>query len=84
MVAGDFLRNAIYKVHLKQVVNWAAEHHKREIKFVDDWDPELQKMRQFRVLQSVDDAEPGEEYFQEMGGGMVFDEGDMELQRSMS
>ena len=51
---------------------------------MDDWDPELQKMRRFRVLQSVDDAESGEEYFQEMGGGTVFDEGDMELQRSMS
>ena len=74
MVAGYFLRNAIYKVHLTQVVNWAAEQictHKREVNFVDDWDPKLHEMRQFRVLHSVDDAEPGEEYFREVGGGMV-------------
>jgi hypothetical protein len=62
MVAGYFVKNAIYKIQLKQVVEWASEQigfHKREIEFVDDWDLEGHELRQFRVLRSVDDAESG-------------------------
>ena len=74
IVAGYFVKNAIYKIQLKQVVEWASEQigfHKREIEFVDDWDPEGHELRQFRVLCSVDDAESGEEYVREVDGGMA-------------
>ena len=54
MVAGYFVKNAIvYKIQLKQVLECATEQigfHKREIGFIDDWDPERHELRQFRVL----------------------------------
>ena len=59
---------------MKQVVEWATEQigfHKREIGFVDDWDPERHELRQFSMLRFVDDAESGEECFREVEGGMA-------------
>ena len=59
---------------MSSVLQWAAteiEENTKDITYVDDWDPELQEIRQFRVLKSVDDAESGEEYFRETPGGLA-------------
>ena len=74
IVIGYFLKKATHKWELSSVHQWAAaeiEENTKDIIYVDDWDPDLQEIRQFRVLKSVDDAESGEEYFRETPGGLA-------------
>ena len=73
-----FVKNAIYKFQLKEVLTWASEQvifNRREIGFIDDWDPERRELKKFRVLRSVDDAESGEEYFREVEDGTLREAG---------
>ena len=73
LACGFVLKKAIHRWELSKVINWAAEQigNRKEITYVDDWDPERHELRQFRVLKHVDEAESGEEYFREVPGGMA-------------
>eukprot|EP00435_Cladocopium_sp_Y103_P054615 s3212_g17.t2 len=71
---GLHLKKVAHKIELTKVPHWAADaisKEKKEITFVDDWDPMNHELRQYRVLPSVDDAESGEEYFRECPGGLA-------------
>ena len=41
----------------------------RQLCYVDGWDPELNEIRQFRVLEDAEDAWSGEEYFRHTDNG---------------
>ena len=73
-LVGFYLQKSLHTFRLKQVLEWAGEtigNNKKEIAFVDDWDPENHEMRQYRVLKSSDDAESEEEFFKECPNGLV-------------
>ena len=56
IVIGYFLKKATHKWELSSVLQWAAaeiEENTKDIIYVDDWDPELQEIRQFRVLKNI-------------------------------
>ena len=53
---------------ISKILHWALEQiqlAKKDIQYVDDWDPEIHSLKQYRVLSSPEDAESGEEYFRE-------------------
>ena len=61
---GYFFNKEIHNQKFAQVLNWASgqiESAKKNIEYVDDWDPDTQSLRQYRVLASPEEAESGEE-----------------------
>ena len=76
IIIGYYLKMAIRKIELSKVLSWAMKviGEKEELTFVDDWDPVNMELRQYRVLQSADDADDamsGEEYFRECPGRLA-------------
>ena len=71
ILIGYYLKVTVHKIELTKVLHWAADvigEQKKDIQFVDDWDPDRGELRTYRVLPSVDDAYSGEEYFRECPG----------------
>ena len=71
---GYFFNKEIQNQKFARVLNWASgqiESAKKNIEYVDDWDPDTQSLRQYRVLASPEEAESGEEYFKETTNGLA-------------
>ena len=59
---------------ISKILHWALKQiqlAKKDIQYVDDWDPETHSLKQYRVLSSPEDAESGEEYFRETEFGLA-------------
>ena len=57
-------------IHVDVAMKWLCKKVKsifpkghRQLCFVDDWDPEMNETRQFRILEDPEDALSGEKYF---------------------
>ena len=54
IIIGYYIKEKIHKIQLSKVLSWAKGviSEKKEITYVDDWDPVNMELRQYRVLQS--------------------------------
>jgi hypothetical protein len=66
VVIGFLLRREYFNESLRIVVDWAKQQvgiARGRVEFVDDWDPETNSLKTFRVLEDPSDAESDEVFF---------------------
>ena len=68
---GWWFQQLHYYNKMEALVQWMMKRMRfSRTQFVDDWDPDVGCLRQYRVLSSPEDAESGEEFFMEDQEGL--------------